>query len=523
MPTLPSRLRRLRVPLLAAGVTTSLWVLQWAMTRFEVGLEHSMTVQTLLMFSVMLGVLTVAGWFLLSRWIPTRVKLAAVGLVVLCGIGVAVTVRTVEFDGQMSPTFHYRWEPTAGEQFAAFRKDARPAGDAADLTTGPTDSPQFRGAAGDGSAPSKLADDWATTPPKLVWKHPVGPGHAGIAVAGNSLVTLEQRGGDEAVVCYDRETGRERWAYTYPAKFATSEPMGGDGPRTTPSVVDGLVYALGGAGDLVCLDGKTGGKKWTVNILADAGATNLEWGMSGSPLVADGKVVVNPGVNPKDNQAQAVAAYDRYTGAKLWANGKFAAGYASPQRADIGGTAQAVVFDTAGVGGYALTDGKELWRHPWESAMGMNSAQPVSVGPGRLFVSSEVSNGGAVVDLTGPPREVWKNRSLSARYCSPVLHAGHLYGLTAGKLVCLDAATGKKLWDDGNYGSGQLVLADGKLVITAEKGFVALVKADPGEFTELARFAVFADRTWNMPALAGRRLYMRNHRELACVELPGPD
>ncbi len=512
--------RRLRVPLLAVAVPTSLWVLLRAMNRFQFALEHVMTVQTLFIFSVMLSVLTQAGWFLLSRWIPGRVKLAAVGLAVLCGAAVFWTVRTVEFDGEMAPHVRLRWEPTAEDKLAEFRKDATPAADAADLTVGPDDSPAFRGPAGDGVSSAKLADDWAT-PPRVVWRHPVGSGHAGVAVAGNSLLTLEQRGLEEAVVCYDRDTGRERWAFAQPAKFATSEPMGGDGPRTTPSVVDGLVYALGGAGDLVCLDGKTGAKKWGVNILADAGAVNLEWGMSGSPLVADGKVVVNPGVDPKSNQNRAVAAYDRYTGAKLWAAGGHPAGYASPLRADFNGVTQAVVFDAAGVGGYALADGKELWRQPWKTDMGMNSAQPVRVGPSRLFVGSELSLGGAVIDVAGSPTEVWKNRTLAARFTSPVFHDGHLYGLKAGRLVCVDAATGKKQWDDGNYGSGQLLLADGKLVITAEKGFIALVKADPAEYAELGRFAVFADRTWNVPALAGRRLYMRNHRELTCVELPG--
>ena len=152
--------------------------------------------------------------------------------------------------------------------------------------------------------------------------------------------------------------------------------------------------------------------------------------------------------------------------------------------------------------------------------MGMNSAQPVVLEPSRVFVSSERSQGGAMFDLAGPAKEVWKGRALSARFCSPVRHAGHLYGLSQGRLVCVDAATGKQRWADGDYGNGQLVLADGKLVVTAEKGFVALVKADPADYVELGRFPVFADRTWNVPALAGRRLYMRNHREIACVELP---
>jgi outer membrane protein assembly factor BamB len=509
------------VPLIAVGVPAALRLLVWAMDRTEVGLALLFPVMMAFQLAALVGGLVLAVWFALSRWIPTWVKVAAAGLLVLLVAGAFYAVRSVEFDGQMTPHFRYRWEPTADEQFAAYRQDAAPAADAADLQVGPDDSPAYRGPAGDGTASAKLADDWSATPPKVIWQHPVGTGHAGLAVAGNSLVTLEQRGPDEAVVCYDRETGRERWAYTYPARFATSEPMGGDGPRTTPSVVEGLVYALGGAGNLVCLDGKTGQKKWGVNILTDSGAPNLDWGMSGSPLVTDGKVIVNPGHNPNASEGRSVAAYDRYTGAKLWANGAHRAAYASPMRANINGTAQALVFDADGLGGYALADGKELWRFPWKTDMGMNSAQPVRVGDSRVFVSSERSNGGAVVEIGEMPREVWRGRALSARFCSPVLHAGHLFGLSQGRLVCVDAATGKQKWSDGDYGNGQIVLADGKLVITAEKGFIALVRADPEDYAELGRFAVFSDRTWNVPALAGRRLFMRNHRELACVELPG--
>lgn len=519
----PSWRRRLRLPLIALAIPVALRCLYWIVDRTEIGIEHQMTVMMAFQFALMLAILVVACWFAFSRWIPFSYKLIVASFALLAvGFGVWA-IQTVEFDGQMSPQVRFRWEPSAEEQLAVYRKETTPSASEADLTVGPQDSPFYRGPTGDGVAPSKIADNWDKTPPKLLWKHPVGGGHAGIAVAGNSLVTMEQRGGDEAVVCYDRITGRERWAYTYPAKFATSEPMGGDGPRTTPSVVDGLVYALGGAGDLVCLDGKSGSKKWSVNILTDAGAANLEWGMSGSPLVVDGKVIVNPGVNPKDNKKQAVAAYDRYTGVKLWANGTSQAGYASPMRLDTGGTTQAVVFDAEGVAGYALADGREVWRHPWKTDMGMNSAQPVVLGDGRVFISSERSQGGAAISITPPTSVVWKGRALSARFCSPVLHAGHLYGLSQGRLVCVDAATGKQKWADGDYGNGQLVLADGKLVITAERGFLALVKADPAEHMELGRFDIFADRTWNVPALAGRNLYMRNHRELACVEMPGPD
>src|SRR5207253_303939 len=157
--------------------------------------------------------------------------------------------------------------------------------------------------------------------------------------------------------------------------------MGGDGPRATPAIADGDVYSLGATGELVCLDGKTGALHWKVNILEDNGAANLEWGMAGSPLVLGERLIVTPGVNEQNNVKKAVAAYDRKTGSKLWAAGEHKAGYSSPQRAELLGVEQVLVFDADGLAGIDPADGRELWRFPWKSAMDMNIAQPVVIAP----------------------------------------------------------------------------------------------------------------------------------------------
>jgi outer membrane protein assembly factor BamB len=301
--------------------------------------------------------------------------------------------------------------------------------------------------------------------------------------------------------------------------------MGGDGPRTTPTIAGDDVYSLGATGELVCLDGKSGKPKWQRNVLADNGATNAEWGLSGSPLVHQNLVIVNPGVNPANNAGKAVAAYDRATGNPVWANGRHPAGYASPQLNALAGTVQVLIFDGGGLGGYDPATGAELWRYPWKTAMGMNCAQPVVVGMDRVFVSSEKSNGGAVVEVrryidAWTAHEVWRTRALSARYSSPVIRDSHLYGLSDGRLTCVNLATEQKVWAEGQYGNGQLVLAGNVLVVTSEDGKLTLAAADPAEYRELGRIDVFKDRTWNTPALAGKHLFVRNHREMACLELP---
>ncbi|MGL6095098.1 MAG: PQQ-binding-like beta-propeller repeat protein, partial [Fimbriiglobus sp.] len=504
----PGWFRRHRTPLFAVGIPAALWAAFTAVMNFEVVPEALMPLMMAFQLATLIGILTLGGWFLTFSGYRTSVKLAGVTVVVALIATAVGTIQRVEFDGQMRPIVYSKWAPVPEQMLERHLAASGPAVGGADLTPGPTDSPGFRGPRGDGSAPGvELSADWAAIPPKILWKHPVGDGHAGIAVAGNSLVTLEQRGGDETVTCYDRDTGKERWATAYPARYDNTQPMGGAGPRTTPAVAGGAVFTLGATGELVATDAATGAKRWQVNILTDNGAKPPQWAMSGSPLVVGSVVVVNPGADPDNNTGQAVAAYDRATGKKVWATGKFVAGYASPMLVTLGGKEQVVVFDAGGLGGYDPADGKELWRHPWNSAMGMNSAQPAVVGADTLFVSSEKSNGGALLSVSGTPSEKWHTRALAARYCSPIVHRGHAFGLGDGQLTCVDLATGKRVWKEGNFGNGQILRAGDWLVMTAEKGDVALVAADPTEFREVGRVPVFTDRTWNMPALAGKRLY----------------
>src|SRR5262249_35753456 len=193
-----------------------------------------------------------------------------------------------------------------------------------------------------------LARDWSARPPRALWQQAAGGGYAGVAVVGPSAVTIEQHDGEEAVVCCDADTGRERWSYRYPALF--SEGMGGDGPRATPTVADGDIYALGATGHLVRLDGATGRPKWEVNILEDN--DTIMWGMSGSPLVYDQFVVVNPGAQRESAKGRAVVAYDRDTGKVRWQSGDRKASYSSPQLVTIAGVRQVLVFDGEALGAY---------------------------------------------------------------------------------------------------------------------------------------------------------------------------
>ena len=206
----------------------------------------------------------------------------------------------------------------------------------------PTASPywtDFRGPRRDGHYTERsIRTNWPSAGLTPVWKQPAGGGYASFVIARGRAFTIEQRGGEEVAAAYDVATGRELWTNAWTAAFR--ELMGGDGPRATPTWSDGLVYVLGATGELRCLDEDTGKPVWRTNILTDAGATNLQWGMAASPLIVDHTVVVQPG----GANGQSFVAYDRRTGKRAWAALDDRQAYASPMLVTVAGVRQILAF-----------------------------------------------------------------------------------------------------------------------------------------------------------------------------------
>lgn len=346
-----------------------------------------------------------------------------------------------------------------------------------------------------------------------LWRTPVGGGYGSLTVAENRAYTIEQRRDDEVLAAYDMATGRELWKNSWKARF--SEAMGGDGPRSTPVWNDGRVYALGATGELRAIEAASGKTLWRTNILSDAGAANVQWGMAASPLVVDGLLITVPG----GGNGKSVIAYDKATGKISWTAESDPAGYAAPIVATLGGARQLII--TAGKRVFGLTlDGKLLWDFPWVTEYDVNAAEPTVVSENRFVISSGYDHGAALVEVgPGGAKQVWFSKSLKAKFNAPVLYQGHLYGLDEGILACMDVETGKRKWKGGRYGFGQVLLASGHLVIATEDGKVALVKATPESHQEVAAFEALDGKTWNYPALAGGKLLVRNQNELACYRI----
>lgn len=456
-----------------------------------------------------------SGWSLMTR-LGTLAVLAAV---------VFGSVRRVWFTGDMVAVPEFRWTPTRVEAILAHQKgqEKAPAANVTEVTN--TDFPEYRNRNRDGIVTGPpLARDWRAQPPRLLWKQPCGSGYAGIVVVGPSAFTLEQRGEDEVIVCYDTATGKERWTYSYPDHF--TEALGGEGPRATPTIVGNDLFSLGARGELVCLEAGSGKLKWRVNILH--GNKNIDWAMSGSPLVYDDLVVVNPGKQTDEATGKAVQAFHKDTGKPVWSAGDAKAGYSSPMLATLCGQRQILLLDAGVMAGYDPATGKQLWSFPWDKThMGINVAQPVVLDGDRVFISAGYSQGCAMLKLSQANgkwavEELFHNKNMRCKFTSPVYYKGYLYGLDEGILACMDPQTGERKWRRGSYGHGQLLLQDDLLVILSEDGELVLVEATPERLKELGRIpALQGPRTWNHLALANGKAYVRNHVEMACFDLTG--
>lgn len=381
--------------------------------------------------------------------------------------------------------------------------------------------PGFRGQDRDGVYRGPIRVAWDGLAP--MWKKPIGGGRASFAVSGDRAFTIEQRQKNEVVAAYDVATGKELWVNAWPERFNSAFMGimgGGEGPRATPAFADGLVYALGGRGELRCLDAATGKLVWRTDILHDAGAKNLTWGMAGSPLVAGDAVIVQPG----GSKGRSVAAYDRRTGKRLWTALDDKTAYASPMQATILGVPQFVLVTATRVLGLSVDKRAVLWEFPWKTDHDASAVQPIVIGDERVFYSSGYGTGAVVVELTKSGetfavREVWRNIRMKNRQSTSVLRDGFIYGLDEGILACIDASTGDLKWKGGRYGHGQVLLAGDHLVVTTEEGELALVAASPEKFQEIARVPAIDGETWNVPAFAGGILLVRNTRQMAAFDL----
>ncbi len=498
----------------AVILTATLALLVWIWT-VEVSHEQIRTLRTAQLGIISLLLLLL--WWLLASGLGWKTKLLGL-LTGILGVALLSAALTVEgVDGNLVPILGWRWASGSAPSITVPDSSR----DAALFILSETDYPQFLGPHRDARlAGPKLSTDWGNHAPKLLWKQPIGAGWSSYAIVGELAITQEQRGSQELVVAYELRTGKVTWVHTDESPYHS--PIAGDGPRATPTVSKrGRVYTLGSSGLLNCLDLRTGKQLWQRNIQSDHGVGGLAWGRSSSPLLVDQLVVVNPGGSPH----RSLAAYDQLSGEIAWTAGNAPTSYASPTLIEVLGHPQIVMVNQQSLTAHLPADGRVLWEQAFVSRY-PHCSQPVALADDLVFVSSGYGVGSKLfrisIDGEGVYRSepVWETRGLKTKFTNVVLHRGSLFGLDEGILVCLDPETGLRRWKSGRYGHGQLILVGELLLITSEQGEVVLVEANPEAFKEVARFPAIEGKTWNTPALSGKLLLVRNHKEAAAYQLP---
>ncbi len=443
-------------------------------------------------------------------------------LAALLGFGYWDLIRTDGIWGDMRSSFSWRWAPTAEDRFLetlADRPQAPALEGSSELFSEP-EWPSFRGPNRDGVQPGvTLSDDWEANPPTEVWRIAVGPGWSSFSVAGRRLFTQEQRGESEVVVCYDAETGAELWAHSYESRFW--EVVGGAGPRATPTLSDGSLYALGAEGLLFRLDPQTGDEIWRRDLRKDAEREPPTWGFSSSPLVVDDIVIVHAGGAAETG----VLAYDCQSGEQRWGAAAGDHSYSSPQLSEIGGVPSVLMLTNHGLTVIDPADGAVLGEVEWEY-QGYRVVQPLPVSSSSVLLGTAMGTGTRRVDLSRDgdqftARELWTSRKMNPYYNDYVAHKGHLFGFDSNIFACVDLDTGDRKWKKGRYGNGQVLLLpeSDQLLVISETGELVLLRADSEKWVELTRWQVLEGKTWNHPVLIGNRLYVRNGEQAAAFEM----
>lgn len=414
-------------------------------------------------------------------------------------------------------------------------------------TTTPRDFPQFLGPDRDGVIRSDVdadIDRFAQT--KIVWKQPIGRGWSGFSAQNGYAVTMEQRGEMECVTCYDLQNGELCWIYEHEARHRDAGNMGRVGPRSTPTIHDGLVYALGAVGNLVCLNGADGEVVWQQDLnqilgiqlqsdAADDGYdiqyeanTMLAWGRAASPLVYDDSVVV-PGGGPADD-IQTLLCFDRVTGDLKWSAGDEMIAYGSPVLATVAEQRQILMTAESEVMGFDPSDGRVLWRlaRPGSSDSFANTSQVTVVSDNHVLTSKGYPDGGGELirlDRDGDnlqAESIWKSeRSLKTKLTSPVVQDDLAWCLSNGFLECADLTNGKRIWRHrGRFGHGQLLMWNQHLLVHSEFGNLYLFRADDSAPETSPSVPTVDGVCWNTLCLYGDRVLVRSELEAACLQIP---
>jgi outer membrane protein assembly factor BamB len=381
------------------------------------------------------------------------------------------------------------------------------------------DWPQWRGPNRNGISQEKgWIDRFPEQGPPIAWKATVGLGFSSIVVADGKAYTAGHTDGSDSVFCFDALTGKEIWKHSYPAELGDKFFEGGT--TGTPTIDGTRLYWLSRWGDLFCFDAATGKIVWQRQLVTETEARVPTWGFTGAPTVYKDLLILNVG--------EAGLALEKATGKEIWKSANEDPGYNTPLPVSRDGKTEMWFANGRSYFSIVPESGKMLWSMKWLTEYGVNAADPIPYGD-KVFISSGYGKGAALfkpaADPEGEPDVVWKNRTFRTQMNAAVLVDKHLYGAdgdTASKnfLKCIEIETGKQTWSQPDFGTGGLVVADGKFIALAAKGELMIAPVSPEAFQPTARANVLGGKSWTAPVLANGIVYCRNSAgDLVAIDL----
>lgn len=390
------------------------------------------------------------------------------------------------------------------------------------LAASGADWPQFLGPNRDGTAPEEKLRSIFDPEPKIAWKHKVGTGFAGPAVAEGKVVIFHRVGDLATVDALDAKTGKPLWQFSYETDYADTFNFD-PGPRATPTIAGGRVFTYGAEGILHCLNLDDGKKIWSVDTVKAHGSDQGFFGRASAPIVHEDTLII---------QLDGIVGLDAGTGELKWKATEHEAGYASPTLAQIGGKTYSLHLTREGFVCIDPEGGNVLITAPFRARINasVNAATPIIIGDNQVFLSACYDVGAALWEIdpaTKSKKSIWERGDvLDAHYATPIPVGGKLYGFhgrqeSGQELRCIDPSNGKVHWSQ-SLTTGSLIATSKQLIILTEKGELILAPASPKSFAPTARGQILGATSRAIPALANSHFYARDSKNLVCVDLSKP-
>lgn len=378
---------------------------------------------------------------------------------------------------------------------------------------------QFRGITRDSrvtgfKAPAKWPSELT-----LQWKVTVGTGDATPVLVGSKLYLHTRQGGEETILCLDAETGKELWKYGYPAPAVTGPASSHPGPRGTPAAADGKIVTIGVSGIVKCLDMATGKSLWGKNE-PSIPVPQFSTGMS--PIIYNNLVILQLG--GKDNGQ--VVAFDLETGSEKWKYTGEGPAYASPSLMMVDKAVQLVLFTEKSLMAVDPVNGKFLWKTDAPPLQRFYTSVSPYIDGNKIYYTG-LGSGTKGVEITRQgdkyvSRELWSNSEIGAKWNTPILKDGFLYGFSdQRRIYCLNASNGQTAWIDNTTSSDFATIVDCGSVIIGfpSTGNLIVFNPDPGSYSEIAKYKVSETAVYAFPVIAGNRIYVKDEDSLMLYKI----